>query len=106
MLNFINLDCGGAEYARSNGIPVLVFPKAKREPSDGLSPSELVDVLRLAYLLEVFICIFTLGSECVYLFVESSLYVSQLDEQEIWCRLCSFSWIFETYTGRAGPSFS
>ncbi|KAG7656053.1 Formyl transferase N-terminal [Arabidopsis suecica] len=39
-------DCGGAEYARSNGIPVLVFPKAKREPSDGLSPSELVDVLR------------------------------------------------------------
>jgi len=76
LLNFINLDCGGAEYARSNGIPVLVFPKAKREPSDGLSPSELVDVLRLAYLLEVFICIFTLGSECVYLFVESSLYVS------------------------------
>ncbi|CAL9240183.1 unnamed protein product [Arabidopsis halleri] len=39
-------DCGGAEYARSNGIPVLVFPKAKRESSDGLSPSELVDVLR------------------------------------------------------------
>ncbi|CAH8254107.1 unnamed protein product [Arabidopsis lyrata] len=39
-------DCGGAEYARSNGIPVLVFPKAKREPFDGLSPSELVDVLR------------------------------------------------------------
>ncbi|EOA38722.1 hypothetical protein CARUB_v10010847mg [Capsella rubella] len=39
-------DCGGAEYARSNGIPVLVFPKAKREPSDGLSPTELVDVLR------------------------------------------------------------
>ncbi|CAH8257737.1 unnamed protein product [Arabidopsis lyrata] len=39
-------DCGGAEYARSNGIPVLVFPKAKREPSHGLSPSELVDVLR------------------------------------------------------------
>lgn len=40
-------DCGGAEYARSNGIPVLVFPKAKRESSDGLSCTELVDVLRL-----------------------------------------------------------
>ncbi|XP_010499671.1 PREDICTED: phosphoribosylglycinamide formyltransferase, chloroplastic-like [Camelina sativa] len=41
-----NKDCGGAEYARSNGIPVLVFPKGKREPSDGLSSTELVDVLR------------------------------------------------------------
>ncbi|ESQ33707.1 hypothetical protein EUTSA_v10008369mg [Eutrema salsugineum] len=40
-------DCGGAEYARSNGIPVLVFPKPQRESSsDGLSPEELVDVLR------------------------------------------------------------
>ncbi|KAL1204987.1 Phosphoribosylglycinamide formyltransferase [Cardamine amara subsp. amara] len=39
-------DCGGAEYARSNGIPVLVFPKAKREPCDGLSSTELVGVLR------------------------------------------------------------
>ncbi|XP_013585998.1 PREDICTED: phosphoribosylglycinamide formyltransferase, chloroplastic isoform X2 [Brassica oleracea var. oleracea] len=39
-------DCGGAEYARSNGIAVLVFPKPKRESSDGLSPTELVDVLR------------------------------------------------------------
>ncbi|KAL0695869.1 hypothetical protein Bca4012_063049 [Brassica carinata] len=39
-------DCGGAEYARSNGIPVLVFPKPQRESSDGLSPTELVDVLR------------------------------------------------------------
>ncbi|KFK44914.1 hypothetical protein AALP_AA1G319200 [Arabis alpina] len=39
-------DCGGAEYARSHGIPVLVYPKAKRESSDGLSATELVDVLR------------------------------------------------------------
>ncbi|KAF8104170.1 hypothetical protein N665_0177s0026 [Sinapis alba] len=39
-------DCGGAEYARSNGIPVLVFPKPQRESSDGISPAELVDVLR------------------------------------------------------------
>ncbi|CAH2034691.1 unnamed protein product [Thlaspi arvense] len=38
-------DCGGAEFARSNGIPVLVFPKQQRESSDGLSPKELVDVL-------------------------------------------------------------
>ncbi|MED6218325.1 Phosphoribosylglycinamide formyltransferase (GART) [Stylosanthes scabra] len=38
-------DCGGAEYARNNGIPVVVFPKVK-DGSDGLSPSELVDTLR------------------------------------------------------------
>ncbi|XP_072072918.1 phosphoribosylglycinamide formyltransferase, chloroplastic isoform X3 [Arachis hypogaea] len=37
-------DCGGAEYARNNGIPVVVFPKVK-DGSDGLSPSELVDTL-------------------------------------------------------------
>lgn len=39
-------DCGGAEYAKSNGIPVLIFPKPQRESSDGLSPTELVHVLR------------------------------------------------------------
>ncbi|XP_010538313.1 PREDICTED: phosphoribosylglycinamide formyltransferase, chloroplastic [Tarenaya hassleriana] len=38
-------DCGGAEYARSNNIPVFVFPKLQQEPN-GLSPAELVDVLR------------------------------------------------------------
>ncbi|KAJ1406214.1 Phosphoribosylglycinamide formyltransferase, active site [Sesbania bispinosa] len=38
-------ECGGAEYARNNGIPVILFPKAKDE-SDGLSPSDLVDILR------------------------------------------------------------
>ncbi|MED6182989.1 Phosphoribosylglycinamide formyltransferase (GART) [Stylosanthes scabra] len=38
-------DCGGAEYARNNGIPVVVFPKVK-DGSDGLSPSELVGTLR------------------------------------------------------------
>ncbi|KAL5071237.1 hypothetical protein RYX36_022124 [Vicia faba] len=38
-------ECGGAEYARNNGIPVILFPKAKDE-SNGLSPNELVDSLR------------------------------------------------------------
>ncbi|RYR04250.1 hypothetical protein Ahy_B06g083887 isoform B [Arachis hypogaea] len=38
-------DCGGAEYARNNGISVVLFPKVK-DGSDGLSPSELVDTLR------------------------------------------------------------
>ncbi|XP_062162995.1 phosphoribosylglycinamide formyltransferase, chloroplastic [Alnus glutinosa] len=37
--------CGGAEYARDKGIPVVLFPKTKEEP-DGLSPSDLVSVLR------------------------------------------------------------
>ncbi|XP_020219656.1 phosphoribosylglycinamide formyltransferase, chloroplastic [Cajanus cajan] len=35
----------GAEYARNNGIPVILFPKAKDE-SNGLSPSDVVDTLR------------------------------------------------------------
>ncbi|KAK7336329.1 hypothetical protein VNO77_16866 [Canavalia gladiata] len=38
-------ECGGAEYARNNGIPVILFSKAKGEPN-GLSPSNLVDTLR------------------------------------------------------------
>ncbi|XP_020219353.1 phosphoribosylglycinamide formyltransferase, chloroplastic [Cajanus cajan] len=38
-------ECGGAEYARNNGIPVILFPKAKDE-SNGLSPSDVVDTLR------------------------------------------------------------
>ncbi|KAF7840562.1 phosphoribosylglycinamide formyltransferase, chloroplastic [Senna tora] len=33
-------DCGGAKYARDNGIPVLLFPK------DGLSASDFVNTLR------------------------------------------------------------
>lgn len=37
--------CGGAEYARSKNIPVLLFPKTKDEPH-GLSASELVATLR------------------------------------------------------------
>ncbi|KAF5474911.1 hypothetical protein F2P56_006763 [Juglans regia] len=37
--------CGGAEYAKDKGIPVVLFPKSKDEP-DGLSPSELVSALR------------------------------------------------------------
>ncbi|XP_045808677.1 phosphoribosylglycinamide formyltransferase, chloroplastic-like [Trifolium pratense] len=38
-------ECGGAEYARSHSIPVIVFPKPKAE-SDGLSPHDLVATLR------------------------------------------------------------
>ncbi|XP_027336564.1 phosphoribosylglycinamide formyltransferase, chloroplastic-like [Abrus precatorius] len=37
--------CGGAEYAKNNGIPVILFPTAKDE-RNGLSPSDLVDTLR------------------------------------------------------------
>ncbi|KAL9455617.1 hypothetical protein AB3S75_004940 [Citrus x aurantiifolia] len=38
-------DCGGAEYARDNSIPVILFPKTKDEPN-GLSPDDLVAALR------------------------------------------------------------
>uniref|UniRef100_A0A2N9IVY0 Phosphoribosylglycinamide formyltransferase, chloroplastic n=1 Tax=Fagus sylvatica TaxID=28930 RepID=A0A2N9IVY0_FAGSY len=37
--------CGGAVYARDNGIPVVLFPKTKDEPN-GLSPNDLVAELR------------------------------------------------------------
>lgn len=37
--------CGGASYARENGIPVIVFPRTRDEP-DGLSPEDLVKKLR------------------------------------------------------------
>ncbi|KAG2572168.1 phosphoribosylglycinamide formyltransferase, chloroplastic-like [Panicum virgatum] len=37
--------CGGAEYARSNGIPVVVFPKSKSAP-EGVSVPELLHALR------------------------------------------------------------
>ncbi|XVF87819.1 hypothetical protein PTKIN_Ptkin18bG0151400 [Pterospermum kingtungense] len=37
--------CGGAQYARDKGIPVILFPKTKDEP-DGLSSDDLVIVLR------------------------------------------------------------
>lgn len=37
--------CGGANYAREKGIPVIVFPRTRDEP-DGLSPGELVKKLR------------------------------------------------------------
>ena len=43
-------DCGGVEYARNNGILVILFPKTKDE-SNGLSPSDLVDTLKSDYLL-------------------------------------------------------
>ncbi|XP_078438344.1 formyl transferase [Wolffia australiana] len=37
--------CGGAQFARDNGIPVSIFPKTKSS-LEGLSPSELVTTLR------------------------------------------------------------
>ncbi|KAM3209839.1 hypothetical protein ACQJBY_064093 [Aegilops geniculata] len=37
--------CGGAEYARCNGMPVVVFPKSKSAP-EGVSTDELLNVLR------------------------------------------------------------
>ncbi|KAL8242565.1 hypothetical protein R6Q59_012867 [Mikania micrantha] len=37
-------DCGGAHYARENGIPVLIYPSTKGEPK-GLSSNDLVDAL-------------------------------------------------------------
>lgn len=52
--------CGGAQYARDKGIPVVLFPKSKDEP-DGLSPTDLVTALRSGSFPEsktfwVFIC--------------------------------------------------
>ncbi|KAI3716149.1 hypothetical protein L6452_23275 [Arctium lappa] len=37
-------DCGGAEYARKNGIPVIIYPNTKGEP-EGLSSNNLVAAL-------------------------------------------------------------
>ncbi|PON95787.1 Phosphoribosylglycinamide formyltransferase [Trema orientale] len=37
--------CGGAEFSREKGIPVILFPRTKDE-SDGLSPIDLVAALR------------------------------------------------------------
>ncbi|XP_062183853.1 phosphoribosylglycinamide formyltransferase, chloroplastic-like [Phragmites australis] len=37
--------CGGAEHARSNGVPVVVFPKSKSAP-EGISVAELINTLR------------------------------------------------------------
>ncbi|KAF7145064.1 hypothetical protein RHSIM_Rhsim04G0089100 [Rhododendron simsii] len=37
--------CGGAEYARDNNIPVILFPGMKEQP-DGLSANDLVTTLR------------------------------------------------------------
>ncbi|KAI3712166.1 hypothetical protein L1987_70715 [Smallanthus sonchifolius] len=34
-------DCGGANYARENGIPVIIYPSTKGEP-EGLSSNDLV----------------------------------------------------------------
>jgi hypothetical protein len=48
--------CGGAEYARCNGIPVVVFPKSKSAP-EGVSTNELLNVLRLDNFISV-ICNF------------------------------------------------
>lgn len=39
-------DCGGAEYAREKGIPVIVFPKRK-DTQESFSGEDLVIALRL-----------------------------------------------------------
>lgn len=39
------LGCGGAQYARDHGIPLVIYPKIKSS-SEGLSPIELVTTLR------------------------------------------------------------
>ncbi|CAI9787856.1 unnamed protein product [Fraxinus pennsylvanica] len=38
-------DCGGAKYARDNGIPVILFPKNK-DATEGLSTENLIAALR------------------------------------------------------------
>ncbi|XWS73454.1 hypothetical protein CRYUN_Cryun02cG0130500 [Craigia yunnanensis] len=45
MFFFVIAACGGAQYARDKGIPVILFPKTKDE-LDGLTSDELVNVLR------------------------------------------------------------
>jgi phosphoribosylglycinamide formyltransferase len=42
--------CGGADYARCNGVPVVVFPKSKSAP-EGVSTDQLLNVLRLVLLI-------------------------------------------------------
>ena len=42
--------CGGAEHARGNGIPVVVFPNSKSAP-EGISTDELLNALRLVALI-------------------------------------------------------
>lgn len=37
--------CGGANYAREHGIPVIIYPAPKADPSAGVSPQELVTAL-------------------------------------------------------------
>ncbi|GAB4841663.1 Phosphoribosylglycinamide formyltransferase (GART) [Ancistrocladus abbreviatus] len=43
--------CGGAQYARDMGIPVVLFPKSKHEP-EGLCPDELVTTLRGKFMVD------------------------------------------------------
>ena len=38
-------DCGGADYARAQGIPVLVYPRGKGASGEGLDPAGLVGAL-------------------------------------------------------------
>ncbi|XP_060185746.1 rho GDP-dissociation inhibitor 1-like [Lycium barbarum] len=44
----IAFDCGGAKYAREQGIPVILFPKAKNS-SESLSEEDLVGALSCTY---------------------------------------------------------
>ncbi|KAL5222787.1 hypothetical protein ABZP36_027500 [Zizania latifolia] len=45
VVEWIDAGCGGAEHARDNGIPVVVFPKSKSAP-EGISADELLNALR------------------------------------------------------------
>ncbi|KAL6188444.1 hypothetical protein ACLB2K_039837 [Fragaria x ananassa] len=47
--------CGGADYARDKGLPVVLFPKTKKEP-DGISPVDLVAVLSRRLLIRLRCC--------------------------------------------------
>lgn len=39
-------ECGGCDYARTHGIPVLAYPKSKKFAPDGLDPPEMVSQLK------------------------------------------------------------
>ncbi|KAL8223741.1 hypothetical protein R6Q57_019216 [Mikania cordata] len=60
-------DCGGAHYARENGIPILIYPSTKGEPN-GLSSNDLVTGLRSELII---ICI--LGFSLVLTVVNASV---------------------------------
>ena len=76
-------ECGGAEYAKNNGIPVILFPKAKDEPKR-LSPSDLVDTLRSDASLIGFLQLYlTFRLQGLYCFNESDVRILCKAETQI-----------------------